>query len=210
MSEVFPPNPSFQEKAYFKSMEEYQKEYDRSIADPEAFWAEKAEEFHWFKKWDTVREFNYDMDKAPVSIKWFEGATTNIVYNCLDRHLESRGDQTAIIWEGNEPSEDAKFTFKELHEQVCKCANVLKSRGVKKGDRVSIYMPMIPELAIAMMACARIGAIHSIVFGGFSAEALADRIADSTCTTLLTANGTFRGPKPIPMKPNAEDRKSVV
>ena len=204
MSEVFPPNPSFQEKAYFKSMEEYQKEYDRSIADPEAFWAEKAEEFHWFKKWDTVREFNYDMDKAPVSIKWFEGATTNIVYNCLDRHLESRGDQTAIIWEGNEPSEDAKFTFKELHEQVCKCANVLKSRGVKKGDRVSIYMPMIPELAIAMMACARIGAIHSIVFGGFSAEALADRIADSTCTTLLTANGTFRGPKPIPMKPNAD------
>jgi len=204
MSEVFPPNPSFQEKAYFKSMEEYQKEYDRSISDPEAFWAEKAEEFHWFKKWDTVREFNYDMDKAPVSIKWFEGATTNIVYNCLDRHLESRGDQTAIIWEGNEPSEDAKFTFKELHEQVCKCANVLKSRGVKKGDRVSIYMPMIPELAIAMMACARIGAIHSIVFGGFSAEALADRIADSTCTTLLTANGTFRGPKPIPMKPNAD------
>ena len=204
MSEVFPPNPSFQEKAYFKSMEEYQKEYDRSIADPEAFWAEKAEEFHWFKKWDTVREFNYDMDKAPVSIKWFEGATTNIVYNCLNRHLESRGDQTAIIWEGNEPSEDAKFTFKELHEQVCKCANVLKSRGVKKGDRVSIYMPMIPELAIAMMACARIGAIHSIVFGGFSAEALADRIADSTCTTLLTANGTFRGPKPIPMKPNAD------
>jgi len=204
MSEVFPPNPSFQEKAYFKSMEEYQKEYDRSISDPEAFWAEKAEEFHWFKKWDTVREFNYDMDKAPVSIKWFEGATTNIVYNCLDRHLESRGDQTAIIWEGNEPSEDAKFTFKELHEQVCKCANLLKSRGVKKGDRVSIYMPMIPELAIAMMACARIGAIHSIVFGGFSAEALADRIADSTCTTLLTANGTFRGPKPIPMKPNAD------
>ena len=204
MSEVFPPEPSFQEKAYIKSMEEYQKEYERSITDPEGFWAEKAEGFHWFKKWDEVRSYNYDMDKAPVSIKWFEGGKTNIVYNCLDRHLETRGDQVAIIWEGNEPGEDAKFTFKELHEQVCKCANVLKSRGVKKGDRVSIYMPMIPELAIAMMACARIGAIHSIVFGGFSADALADRIADSTCTTLLTANGTFRGSKPVPMKPSAD------
>ena len=204
MSEVFPPEPSFQKKAYFKSMAEYEKEYERSISDPEAFWAEKAEEFHWFKKWDNVRSFNYNMDEGPISLKWFEGGKTNIIYNCLDRHLESRGDQVAIIWEGNEPGEDAKFTFKELHEQVCKCANVLKSRGVKKGDRVSIYMPMIPELAIAMMACARIGAIHSIVFGGFSAEALADRIADSTCTTLLTANGTFRGPKPVPMKPNAD------
>ena len=204
MSEVFPPEPSFQKNAYFKSMEEYEKEYERSISDPEAFWAEKAEEFHWFKKWDSVRSFNYNMDEGPVSLKWFEGGKTNIVYNCLDRHLQSRGDQVAIIWEGNEPGEDAKFTFKELHEQVCKCANVLKSRGVKKGDRVSIYMPMIPELAIAMMACARIGAIHSIVFGGFSADALADRIADSTCTVLLTANGTFRGNKPVPMKPNAD------
>ncbi len=204
MSEVFPPNADFQSKAHIKSMEEYQKEYQRSIQDPSAFWGEKAEEFHWFKKWDKVCDFNYDMDKGPVSIKWFEGGKTNIVYNCLDRHLDTRGDQTAIIWEGNEPTEDARFTFKELHEQVCKFANVLKSRGVKKGDRVSIYLPMIPELAIAMMACARIGAIHSIVFGGFSAEALADRIADATCTTLITANGTFRGPKPVPMKPNAD------
>jgi acetyl-CoA synthetase len=204
MSETFAPNPEFQSKAHIQSMEEYQREYDRSMQDPAAFWAEKAEEFHWFKKWDTVCDFNYDMDKAPISIKWFEGAKTNIVYNCLDRHLQTRGDQTAIIWEGNEPTEDASFTYKELHDRVCRFANVLKSRGVKKGDRVSIYMPMIPELAIAMMACARIGAIHSIVFGGFSAEALANRIADSTCTTLITANGTFRGAKPVPMKPNAD------
>ena len=133
------------------------------------------------------------MDRGPVSIRWFDGGRTNIVHNCLDRHLESRGDQTAIIWEGNRPDEDAALTYRELHEQVCRFANVLKSKGVKKGDRVSIYMPMIPELAVAMLACARIGAVHSIVFGGFSADSLADRIADSTCTVLITCNGTHRG-----------------
>ena len=204
MSEVYEPSAAFRDRAHVKSMEDYQGEYDRSIADPEAFWADKATEFHWFKKWDNVCSYNYDMDQGPISIKWFEGGTTNIVYNCLDRHLETKAEQTAIIWEGNEPGEDATFTYREVHTEVCKFGNVLKSRGVKKGDRVSIYMPMIPELAFAMMACARIGAVHSIVFGGFSSEALADRIVDSTCKTLITCNGTHRGEKPVPMKPIAD------
>ena len=204
MSEVYEPSAAFRDRAHVKSMEDYQGEYDRSIADPEAFWADKATEFHWFKKWNNVCSYNYDMDQGPISIKWFEGGTTNIVYNCLDRHLETKAEQTALIWEGNEPGEDATFTYREVHTEVCKFANVLKSRGVKKGDRVSIYMPMIPELAFAMMACARIGAVHSIVFGGFSSEALADRIVDSTCKTLITCNGTHRGEKPVPMKPIAD------
>ncbi len=204
MSEVYEPSAAFRDRAHVKSMEDYQGEYDRSIADPEAFWADKATEFHWFKKWDNVCSYNYDMDQGPISIKWFEGGTTNIVYNCLDRHLETKAEQTALIWEGNEPGEDATFTYREVHTEVCKFGNVLKSRGVKKGDRVSIYMPMIPELAFAMMACARIGAVHSIVFGGFSSEALADRIIDSTCKTLITCNGTHRGEKPVPMKPIAD------
>jgi acetyl-CoA synthetase len=204
MSEIYEPAAAFRDRAHFNSMEDYQREYDHSIADPQAFWAEKAEAFHWFKKWNNVCSYNYDMDQGPISVKWFEGGTTNIVYNCLDRHLEDRGDQTAIIWEGNEPGEDATFTYREVHAEVCKFANVLKSRGVKKGDRISIYMPMIPELAFAMLGCARIGAVHSIVFGGFSSDALADRIVDSTCKTLITCNGTHRGDKPVPMKPIAD------
>lgn len=203
--EVYQPSTSLQERAFINSMEAYHAEYERSIADPKAFWAEKAEEFHWFKKWDTICSYNYDMDKGPISIKWFEGGKTNITYNCLDRHLENKGDQSAIIWEGNSPDEDATLTFRELHEQVCKFANVLKSRGVKKGDRVSIYMPMVPELAVAMLACARIGAVHSIVFGGFSADALADRIVDATCTTVLTCDGIYRGAKPVVMKPLVDE-----
>ncbi|MBM3265905.1 MAG: acetate--CoA ligase [candidate division Zixibacteria bacterium] len=204
MDDLFPPPESFRARAYLKSMEEYKNEYDRSIRDPEGFWAEKARTFHWFAPWHTVRSYNYDVRKGPISIRWFEGGKTNIVYNCLDRHLSTRGEQTAILWEGNEPGEDGKLTYRELHEQVCRFANVLKSRGVKKGDRVSIYLPMIPELPIAMLACARIGAVHSIVFGGFSADSLADRIVDSTCTTVITANGTHRGAKPLPMKPVAD------
>ena len=205
MADIYPPPASFQERAYFKSLEQYQTDYERSIQDPEAYWAEKAGEFHWYKKWDTIRSYNYDMDQGPISIKWFEGGKTNVVYNCLDRHLETRADQTAIIWEGNEPGEDGSLTYRELYEQVCKCANVLKSRGVKKGDRVSIYMPMIPELAVAMLACARIGAVHSIVFGGFSADALADRIVDSTCQVVLTSDGMFRGDRPMPRKAPADE-----
>ncbi|MEE2658730.1 MAG: acetate--CoA ligase [Candidatus Latescibacterota bacterium] len=203
--EIYEAPQSFRDRAYLSRIEEYKSEYERSIADPEGFWAEKAAEFDWFEKWTNVRSYNYHMDAGPIDIKWFEGGKTNIVHNCIDRHLATRADQIAIIWEGNEPSEGSTLTYAELHEQVCKFANVLKSRGVRKGDRVSIYLPMIPELAVAMLACARIGAIHSIVFGGFSADSLADRIVDSTCTTLITCNGTHRGDKPILMKPVADE-----
>jgi len=198
------PPEKVSRKAHVGSMEEYFKQYERSINDPEDFWSEVAENFYWYKKWDQVRSFNYNSENAPIDIKWYEGAKTNVCYNCVDRHLEYRSNKTAIIWEGNEPGENKTVSYKELHVQVSKFANVLKSRGVKKGDRVSIYMPMVVEATVAMLACARIGAIHSVVFGGFSAEALADRIVDSTCKTLITANGTFRGAKAIPMKPNAD------
>ncbi|MDG1326053.1 MAG: acetate--CoA ligase [Opitutales bacterium] len=198
------PPEKVSSKAHVGSMEEYFKQYERSVNDPEDFWSEVAENFYWYKKWDQVRSFNYNSDNAPIDIKWYEGAKTNVCYNCVDRHLEFRSNKTAIIWEGNEPGEDKTVSYKELHLQVSKFANVLKTRGVKKGDRVSIYMPMVIEATVAMLACARIGAIHSVVFGGFSAEALADRIVDSTCKTLITANGTFRGAKAIPMKPNAD------
>ena len=198
------PPENVSSKAHIGSMDEYLEKYNRSIEEPEEFWSEMAQNFHWFKSWKEVRSYNYDMDRSPVDVKWFAGAKTNVCYNCVDRHLEVRPDKTAIIWEGNEPGEDSTISFRNLHKQVCKFANVLKNRGVKKGDRVSIYMPMVMEATIAMLACARIGAVHSVVFGGFSAEALADRIVDSNCKTLITANGTFRGPKAIPMKPNAD------
>ena len=199
----FPPR-NLSTEAHVGSFDGYRQRYRESTRDVEAFWADVAGDFHWFRKWDNVRSYNYNVDEGPVSIRWFEGAKTSIVYNCLDRHLETRGDQVAIIWEGNEPGEDGRLTYRELHTQVCKFANVLKSRGVKKGDRVSIYMPMIPELAIAMLACARIGAVHSIVFGGFSADALADRIVDSTCQVVITTDGMFRGDRPMERKAFAD------
>ena len=199
----FPPR-NLSTEAHIGSFDGYRQRYRESTRDVEAFWADVAGDFHWFRKWDNVRSYNYNVDEGPVSIRWFEGAKTSIVYNCLDRHLETRGDQVAIIWEGNEPGEDGRLTYRELHTQVCKFANVLKSRGVKKGDRVSIYMPMIPELAIAMLACARIGAVHSIVFGGFSADALADRIVDSTCQVVITTDGMFRGDRPMERKAFAD------
>ncbi len=207
---VFNPPADYSNRAHIKNLEEYQKRYKESIEDPEGFWAGVAEDFHWYKKWDRVWSFNYDLNNGPISLKWFEGAKTNITYNCLDRHLDTRGDQVAIIWEGNEPGEDARLTYRQLHEQVCKCANLLKSRGVKKGDRVSIYMPMVPELAVAMLACARIGAVHSIVFGGFSADSLADRIVDSTCQVLLTTDGMFRGDRPMPRKEPADEAMALA
>ena len=183
-------------------MEEYKKLYQRSIEDPEGFWSEIAEDFYWKEKWQKVREFDFENE---ISIKWFIGAKTNITYNALDRHVEAGfGDQTAIIWVGNEPGEERKFTYSEVLDQVKRYANVLKSRGIKKGDVVTIYMPMIPELAFAMLACARIGAIHSIVFGGFSAESLADRINDAQSKVLITANGCHRGKKEICLKDTAD------
>ncbi len=175
--------------------------YRRSIEDPDAFWAEQAETFvTWFKKWNKVQEGDYH----DVNIKWFAGAKLNVAYNCLDRHLKNRADQIAIIWEADDPSIDKKITYKALHEEVCRFANVLKIHGVKKGDRVSIYLPMIPEAAVAMLACARIGAIHSIVFGGFSPEALKDRILDSDCRVVITADESVRGGRNIPLKANAD------
>ena len=208
---VHPP-VSVSSNAHIGNMHAYLEQYKRSIEEPSDYWGEIAENFHWFKKWNQVRSYNYNMDKDRIDISWFEGAKTNVCFNCVDRHLEIRPNKTAIIWEGNEPGEDNTVSYRDLHRQVCKFANVLKSRGVRKGDRVSIYMPMVVEATVAMLACARIGAIHSVVFGGFSAEALADRIVDSTCKTLITANGTFRGAKAIPMKPNADqamDRASL-
>ena len=181
--------------------EQYNEMYTRSINDPDAFWAGQAEQFvTWFRKWDKVQDWDYDR----VDIKWFSGAKLNVSYNCLDRHLETRGDDVAIIWEGDDPAVDKKITYRELHREVCRFANVLKARGVARGDRVSIYMPMIPEAAVAMLACARIGAVHSVVFGGFSPEALKDRILDSDCRVVVTADETVRGGRTTPLKANTD------
>jgi len=181
----------------------YQKMYRESIEDPEGFWAEQAENFvTWYSKWDKVLE--WDFHKA--NIEWFKGAKLNISYNCLDRHVEAgHGDQTALIWEGNDPTEDAKITYKQLLEEVCQFANALKKIGVQKGDRVCLYMQMIPQLPVAMLACARIGAVHSVVFGAFSPDSLEERINDSTCKILITQDTALRGKKnDIPMKTNAD------
>ncbi len=185
---------------------EYAEMYQQSIDDPEGFWSEQAENYiSWFKPWDAVSNWSFGDD---VHIRWFEGAELNVSYNCLDRHLEHRADQVAIIWEGDDPSEDRKITYAELHQEVCKFSNVLKSRGVKKGDCISIYMPMVPEAAVAMLACTRIGAIHSVVFGGFSADALRDRILDSDCQVVITADQSIRGGKKVPLKVNADQAAS--
>ena len=185
------------------SENDYQTMYRRSIEDPEGFWAEQAENFlTWYKPWDKVMDWSYDADN--LHIKWFEGGKLNVAYNCIDRHLDKRGDQTAIIWEGDNPDEDNHITYRELHEQVSRLGNVLKERGVKKGDRVCIYMPMIPEAGYAMLACARIGAIHSVVFGGFSPESLKDRILDSDCQVVITADEGVRGGKKVPLKANTD------
>lgn len=179
------------------SFEEYQNAYQQSVSDPEGFWSGVAEKFQWRKKWDKVLE--WDFQKPDV--KWFIGGKLNITENCLDRHLKTRGNKTALIWEPNDPKDKARsFTYKELHAEVCRFANVLKRNGVVKGDRVCLYMPMIPELAFATLACARIGAIHSVVFAGFSARALADRIQDATIKVVITADGIARGTKQVPAK----------
>ena len=201
---IFPPAETTYPigAAHVSSLEAYQAQYAESIQDAEAFWANIAEQVTWYQKWDTVRDYDF----VNGEIKWFEGGTLNACYNCLDRHVEAgHGDATAIIWEGNSPIEDKRFTYSELLAEVKKCANVLKMQGIRKGDRVCIYLQMVPELAIAMLACARIGAIHSIVFGAFSAESLRDRINDSACKMLITQDTAMRGPRSdIPMKANAD------
>ena len=190
------------EKAHINSLDQYKEIYDRSIQDPEAFWSEIAERITWFKKWDQVCEYDF----VNANVKWFEGATLNACYNCLDRHIEDgHGDDTALIWEGNNPNDDKTYTFNQLLTEVKKFSNVLKAQDVKKGDRVCLYLQMIPELAIAVLACARIGAVHSVVFGAFSADALRDRINDSECKLLVTQDTAVRGAKGgIPMKANAD------
>ncbi len=196
----YPIPDSFSSSAHI-NVKKYQSMYQQSVDSPEEFWAEQAEEFvSWFTKWDRVLDWDYHQ----ANIRWFEGATLNVSYNCLDRHLETRGDQTAIIWEGDDPNQDKHITYNELHTEVCKFSNALKARGIGKGDRVCIYMPMIPEAAVAMLACTRIGAVHSVVFGGFSPDSLRDRILDSDCQTVITADQGIRGNKPVPLKANTD------
>ena len=175
--------------------ETYLKWYAESVKNPDKFWGKHGKRIDWFKPYTKVKNTSFT---GKVSIKWFEDGRTNVSYNCIDRHLKKRGDQVAIIWEGDNPYDDKKITYRELHEHVCRLANVLKKHGVKKGDRVTIYMPMIPEAAYAMLACTRIGAIHSIVFGGFSPDALAGRIVDCESTFVITADEGLRGGKTDP------------
>ncbi|MCD4717606.1 MAG: acetate--CoA ligase [Desulfobacterales bacterium] len=201
---VFDPSKEFSEKAFLKTMDDYEKLYKRSIEDPEGFWSEMAEEhIDWFKKWDgPVEEYSF---KDDVSLRYFVGGKLNVTYNCLDRHLMTwRKNKAALIFQGEPSNESITYTYQELHREVCKFANVLKKFGIKKGDRVAIYLPMIMELPVAMLACARIGAIHSIVFGGFSAEALRDRILDSEAETLITCNWGYRSGKVLSSKENAD------
>ncbi|MBD3313424.1 acetate--CoA ligase [Candidatus Woesearchaeota archaeon] len=197
----FPPPEDFQSNAHVSSMEQYNEEHKKSIDDPDSYWREKAEQLDWFEKKDSKIYF---WDPENVVCKWFEGWKLNVSYNCLDRHLKDNGDKTAIIWQG-EPEEDKReFTYNELHKEVCRMANALKSLGVKKGDRVAVYLPMIPELAISLLACSRIGAVHSVVFAAYSAHALKDRIEDSEAKVLITSDGSYRKGKVHAIKEEAE------
>jgi acetyl-CoA synthetase len=198
---VYDIPPEWRTRAYVDEAK-YREMYARSIADPNGFWGEEGKRIHWFKPYTKVK--NTSFDPHHVSIKWYEDGATNVAYNCLDRHLAKRGDQIAIIWEGDDPKDDARITYRELHAEVCRLANVLKARGVKKGDRVTIYLPMIPEAAAAMLACARIGAIHSVVFGGFSPDSLAGRLEDAKSSVIITADEGVRGGRKVPLKANAD------
>jgi acetyl-CoA synthetase len=202
MSEKIYDVPAEWKKRAWLDDAKYLEMYARSIKDPNAFWSEQAKRIHWYKAPTKIKNTTYG--PPDVSIKWFEDGTTNCAFNCIDRHLEKRGDQVAIIWEGDDPKDDKKITYKQLHAEVCRFANVLKKRGVKKGDRVTIYLPMIPEAAYAMLACARIGAVHSVVFGGFSPDSLAGRIDDCKSTVVITADEGIRGGRKIPLKANTD------
>jgi acetyl-CoA synthetase len=201
-NEVFPVQEAVAKQAWVDE-KKYQAMYQRSVDDPEGFWAEHGKRIDWFKPYTKIKDTSYD--PHDVHIRWFYDGTLNASYNCLDRHLAKRGDQVAILWEGDDPKEDRKITYRELHRDVCKFANVLKSLGAKKGDRITIYMPMIPEATIAMLACARIGAIHSVVFGGFSPDSLANRIQDADCSLVITADEGLRGGRKVPLKKNTDE-----
>jgi acetyl-CoA synthetase len=191
----------WKQRAYINE-EKYHEMYERSLADPNAFWAKEADRIHWYTKPTIIK--NTSFDAKDVSIKWYEDGVTNVAYNCIDRHLPERADRVAIIWEGDDPAQDKKITFQELHDEVCRFANILRNRNVEKGDRVTIYMPMVPEAAYAMLACARLGAIHSVVFGGFSPDSLAGRIEDCQSKVIITADEGVRGGRKIPLKANTD------
>ena len=202
MSDQLFPVPDSWAGSSFCDNETYLKMYERSVNDPEGFWGEQAERITWFKPWTKVKDGAFDDE---IRVEWFVNGKLNVAYNCLDRHLENNGDRVAILWEGDDPSMSREITYKQLHEEVCKFANVLKSRGIRKGDRVTIYLPMIPELAVAMLACTRIGAVHSIVFAGFSPESLAGRIDDCGSKLVITADEGLRGGKRVPLKYNTDE-----
>jgi acetyl-CoA synthetase len=196
---VFPPPAEFAAKAHIKSLAEYEQMYRRSVEDPESFWAEAARELHWFKPWDKVLEWNEPW------VKWFVGGRTNLCYNCVDRHaLSDKRDKVAILWEG-EPGEVRRLTFGDLYAEVQRFANALKSLGIKKGDRVAVYMGMTPELAIAVLACARIGAVHSVIFGGFAAHAIVDRVNDAECVAILTQDTSYRRGSEVKLKATVDE-----
>ena len=206
LKDIYPVPEKIKKMAYISGRKAYDELWKKSVDKPKEFWGEIAGEYvEWFKKWDKVMDYNFDIKKGPIYVKFFEGGKLNVSYNCLDKQLKTRGNKIAIQWEGNEPGEAKAFTYKMLHEEVCKFANVLKANGIKKGDRVVLYMPMVPELAIAMLACTRIGAIHGIVFGGFSADALRDRIVNCEAKLLVVCDGTFRGNKAVPQKATADE-----
>lgn len=198
---IYDVSPEWSRRAYLDDAG-YKAKYEASVKDPERFWAEEAKRIHWFRQPTRIKNTNFGPEN--VAIRWFEDGTTNVAYNCIDRHLDTRGDQVAIIWEGDDPSESKKITYRELHDEVCRMANVMRNRGVAKGDRVTIYMPMIPEAAYAMLACARLGAIHSVVFGGFSPDSLAGRIEDAKTAFIVTADEGLRGGRKVPLKENVD------
>lgn len=208
MSETIYDVPSAWSDKAWANDARYQEMYAASIKDPEKFWGEHGKRIDWFKPYTRVKNTSFEPGK--VSIKWYEDGTTNVAHNCVDRHLAKRADQTAIIWEGDNPAESKAITYRELHAEVCKFANVLKAHGVKKGDRVTIYLPMIPEAAYAMLACARIGAVHSVVFGGFSPDSLASRIEDSDSKIVVTADEGLRGGRTVPLKKNVDSANDKV
>ncbi|MGE4219748.1 MAG: acetate--CoA ligase [Alphaproteobacteria bacterium] len=205
-NELFPVPEALAKSAYVDDAK-YQQMYAASVADPEGFWAEHGRRIDWFKPYAKIRDVSYDAQD--LHIRWFYDGTLNAAHNCLDRHLATRGDQVAIVWEGDDPKTDRKITYRELHAEVCRFANGLKSIGVKKGDRVTIYLPMIPEAAVAMLACARIGAVHSVVFGGFSPDSLANRIVDCASNVVITSDQGVRGGRPIPLKQNTDAALAV-